>query len=628
MSDPIPSERTFPRGLTLPFKITIFTLLLCVILGVATFTRFYQLGEPNRCYFDEVYFPTTGAEILRGDDTSRSFFTAENTHPPLTKLFMAGGQWIFGHTESHVSDDCWGDDRDEEKRNDPDWIYDPFGWRFFGALFGVGSVLFAYLIAQRLFHSQIAGLAAAFILTFEGLALVQSRIATPDTYVLFFMLGLVYFMISRRFFLSGVFLGLALASKWNVGFIFGPIVLYFVWRLWQGIRKTESDPRLRKAESIMLAGLALFAFGGALVFLFGRDDFVLAVFDVAKGGALLDFTQGAFKDLLPAGLVLMFGGAASVLLNSELRGTPRGSVYVEVATVFPVFFIIVPLYVYALTYIPWLLQGGSVVEAIDQNRSAYDFHSSLDSPHPYSSPSTIWPIMGRPIFLFVGEGHSSFLPLGAGNAKIYSMGNPFVFWLGLPALAFTLFQGLRHVRGRLSAATGTLQITGRIVPGQAALLFVVIGFLGMWLPWALNPRILFLYHYLPAVGFMILAMAYCVHWLWYNKVNWELTVGGVTLAAAVILNRLGSTGTVPDVVEFGVLGVGVFGITAIIVGIVRLAQGVESEGPFPEMHWGRICAICALTLIAGTFIYFYPHMTAIDVSRGLDESYYWFDSWR
>jgi dolichyl-phosphate-mannose--protein O-mannosyl transferase len=618
------SDGEILKSLNLPFKITIFMLLLAVILGVATFTRFYRLGEPDQCYFDEVYFPTTGALILHGDDAARNFFGSENTHPPLSKLFMAAGQGIFGTTGNTEANECWGDAEDESKRTDADWLYKPFGWRIFGALFGVGSVLFVYLIAKRLFHSEIAGLAAAFILTFEGLALVQSRIATPDTFVLFFMLGTVYFLISHRFLLSGVFLGAAFASKWNVGFIFGPIVLYFAWRLWQGIRETERQDRLRGPETTMLAGLGIFALGGALLLAFGRDEFVLAVFDAMKAVVLLDFSDGAFEDLLPAGPVLAAGvavllaGVLAIALDPARRSTPRGKVYLEVAAVFPVFFIMVPLYTYALTYVPWLLDGGSVVEAIDQNRSAYDFHSSLTAEHGWSSSFWEWPIMGRPIFIFAGEN----------EAKIYSMGNPFVFWLGLPALAFVLMQGLRSVRARLNDETGWIQVSGGIGPGQAALLFVVVGFLGMWLPWALNPRTLFLYHYLPAVGFMVLAMAYCVHWLWHNNVNWELTVGGVATAAAVILNRLGSTGTVPDVVEFGVLGVGVFGITAMVVGVVKLVQGVESPSPWPNMHWGQVFALLSLTLIAGTFIYFYPHMTAIDVPRGVSDSYFWFNSWR
>jgi len=29
-----------------------------------------------------------------------------------------------------------------------------------------------------------------------------------------------------------------------------------------------------------------------------------------------------------------------------------------------------------------------------------------------------------------------------------------------------------------------------------------------------------------------------------------------------------------------------------------------------------------------TFVYFYPHLAAVDVPQWLDNQYYWFDSWR
>jgi hypothetical protein len=45
-------------------------------------------------------------------------------------------------------------------------------------------------------------------------------------------------------------------------------------------------------------------------------------------------------------------------------------------------------------------------------------------------------------------------------------------------------------------------------------------------------------------------------------------------------------------------------------------------------QWGRTAAIAIIALAGVTFIYFYPHWTALDVSRALDESYYWFKSWR
>lgn len=629
MSEPIKDETHRLAGLNLPFKVTIFTVLLVIILGGAVFTRFFRLDQPDRCYFDEVYFPTTAALILKGDDASRNFFGSENTHPPLSKLFMALGQGVFGTTGSAEDNGCWGDEEDVAKQNDPDWHFDPFGWRFFGALFGAASVLFMYLIARRIFHSEIAGLAAAAILVFEGLSLVQSRIATPDAYVQFFMLGSIYFLLWDRregFLLSGLFLGAALASKWNVVFIFIPIFFYFAWKLYRGIRETEDDRGLRQAETLMIAGLGFLGLGGLIAALVNRDRFVESCFDLLAGIARgFDFSDGNYNDLVPAlplliaGVIIVYGGILSVAKNRELRETPRGRVYLNIATTFPLFFVVVPLTVYVLSYTVWVAQGGGVVEAIEQNKSAYHFHSTLTADHGYQSSFWEWPIMGRPIYLAVGEG----------EAKIYSMGNPWLFWLGIPALVFTMFQGLRNFRFRFNSENGLVNMHPRIAPGQLALLFAAFGFLALWLPWALNPRTLFLYHYLPGVAFMVLAMGYCIHWLWHNTVNMEFVVGAASAIAALTLNRLGHTGTVPDFIEYGVIGVGAFGIAAMTIGILKLVQGIESgPSPIKSLHWGQIAAIGFLAVIAGTFIYFYPHMTHMDISSGLDRSYFWFDSWR
>lgn len=618
------------EGLNLPFKITIFTLLLVVILGFALFTRFWRLGEPERCYFDEVYFPTTAALVLNGDDASRNFFGSENTHPPLSKLFMALGQGIFGTTGDPADNHCWPDEEDASKREDPSWHYEPFGWRFFGALFGALSVLFMYLIAKRIFHSEIAGLAGAFILSLEGLSFVQSRIATPDAYVQFFMLGSVYFLLwdrKRGYLLSGAFLGAALASKWNVVFIFIPIICYFAWRLYRGIMETEDHRSLRQPETLMMAGLGFIALGGAIVAVYHRDEFVLAVLDLVTGIAKgFDFSQGDFNELIPAlplivaGVVVLYAGILAVATSAERRATPRGRLYLDVATTFPMFFLLVPLAVYSLTYTVWVAQGGTVVEALEQNRSAYDFHSSLTSPHGSQSDFWEWPIMGRPIYLHVGDGNST--------EQIYSLANPWIFWLGIPALVFALFQGLRHFRLGV-AESGILNVRARVTPTQVAVLFVVIGYLAMWLPWALNPRTLFLYHYMPAVAFMVLAMAYCIKWLWEKNVNAEIVVGAVATPVAFTVNRLGYTGTVPDWMEYGVIGVAVFGLTAALIGIVKMFQGVEpTPSPVKGLHWGQLAAIWFLVLFFGTFIYFYPHLSALDVSQELQDSYFWFKSWR
>jgi dolichyl-phosphate-mannose--protein O-mannosyl transferase len=514
------------------------TAALAAIILAAVFTRFYRLGEPDQCYFDEVYFPTTGAEILRGDNAAWNFIGHENTHPPLSKELMAAGMAIFGHQGSAAENHCWGDAEDAAKKGNPDWLYEPFGWRFFGALAGVGAVLFIYLIAKKLFQSEVAGLAAAFLLTFEGLAFVQSRIATPDTYVLFFLLGAVYFLLSdrlsiRRLFMSGLFLGAAVASKWTAALAVVPIFLFLAWMLARRLRETERHERLWVVEVVMLIGTAAVALGFTLTAL-----------------SLL-ITGDVYFDLLviaTVGALTVLGALIPIALSSELRNTSRGGFYLKLGLAVPLCLVIAPISVYALTYIPMLMNGHDVNAALQLNKSAYEFHSSLEATHSYQSSWWEWPIMARPLFLFVG-----------GDAKIYSMGNPAIFWLGLPALGFVLRQGLRNVRAKLDEATGVLSISGNLTRREASLLFVGLGYLGFWLPWAINPRALFLYHYLPALAFLILAISYCVQWLWHR-----------------------------------------------------------------EEAWGRIVAMVFLAVVAVTFAYFYPHMAAVDVSRALDDSYYWF----
>ncbi len=525
----------------LPSAITARQLLLVTLLAAALFTRFYRLGTPNECYFDEVYFPTTGTEILKGDATAWDFYGHENTHPPLSKLFMAGGMGIFGHRDLGGADNvCWGDADDAPKKTDPGWAYDAFGWRFFGALAGVGSIVFIYLIARRLFDSEIAGMAAAFLMIFEGLTFAQSRIATPDTYVLFFALGAVYFTITNRFLPSGIFLGAALASKWTAIFTLFPIVLYLLYRYWQ----TEQG---RKPQFLYLymAPLSLLAFYMGTTVVFGK----FLVDEVSGGVFQLRLPEGLFHTALASWMTLWTLAPLAIYLVYRLRQRETGGqvegFFREAGLAIPLFFIVVPLYVYILTYLPMLLNGHSMGDVFKLQWQMYSFHTTLDASHPYQSPWDTWPILMRPVYFFLGDE----------NEKIYNLGNPIIFWFGLPALAFALWDGVGRLRARLNPETGDVTFSG-IRPMLPAL-FVVLGFLGLWLPWAVQPRIMFIYHYLPALSFVILALAYVVHRAWQDP-------------------------------------------------------------------GGRVVAAAFLAIVAMTFIYFYPHLAAVPVSAGWEESFYWF----
>lgn len=476
-------------ALRVPTSISATQILLVTLLVGVIFTRFWRLSTPDEFYFDEAFFPTTAQEILRGDPAAWLFIGHENTHPPLSKLFMAGGMAVFG----------------EDSR---------FGYRLFGALAGVGSVVFMYLLAKRLFKSEVAGLAAGFLLTVDGLNFAQSRIATPDTYVLFFVLGSIYFLLTERFLLSGLFFGASIACKWVALFTLFPIVFYFLYLFW---RRKE----VKQAPYLFMAPLSLLAFylGTPVIFaeVLSSADAVKAHLPAPLFSSALGFWMALFA-LLPLALVWIY-------LRRRRRWT-RGDQFLREASIaIPLFFVVVPLSVYLASYLPMLLNGQSLGHLRDLQTQMYQFHTNLEATHPYQSPWITWPIMMRPVFLY----------LGPDNAKIYSLGNPWIFWFGLGALAFLAWEVRKALRFNLHTENGQLDVRARLTEAQFLLLFVLVTYLGFWLTWARQPRIMFIYHYLPALAFVILASSYVIGRLWQQPWGRSAAIAYLGLVAATFV---------------------------------------------------------------------------------------------
>ena len=144
----------------------------------------------NSTYFDEIYHARTALEHLRAIEPY------EVSHPPLGKLIIALGLTIFG--------------------------VNPFGWRFMGVLFGVLMLPVLWLLIRRLFGDDRIALCGTAIFAFDFMHFAQTRIATIDTYGVFFILLMYLFFWSwyendrwRDLALAGVFFGLGAASKWT-----------------------------------------------------------------------------------------------------------------------------------------------------------------------------------------------------------------------------------------------------------------------------------------------------------------------------------------------------------------------------------------------------------------------------
>ena len=166
----------------------------------------------NSSYFDEIYHARTAWEHLR------NIYPYEVSHPPLGKLILSVGIALFGMT--------------------------PFGWRFMGTLFGVLMLPLMYAFAKKLYGGRLIPGCCAVIFAADFMHFTQTRIATIDTYAVFFILLMYLFMwlfVStdrwRYLALSGLFFALGAASKWTC--LYAGAGLGLIWLIYW-IRKCRS----------------------------------------------------------------------------------------------------------------------------------------------------------------------------------------------------------------------------------------------------------------------------------------------------------------------------------------------------------------------------------------------------
>ncbi|MBE5793578.1 MAG: phospholipid carrier-dependent glycosyltransferase [Clostridiales bacterium] len=436
----------------------------------------YLLDEQNTCigepgwftgtYFDEIYHGRTAYEHLHGQ---RPY---ETTHPPLGKLLMAAGIAIFGMT--------------------------PFGWRFAGALIGVLMLPALYLLAKQLFKRRdLAGFSmAAFSL--DLMHFTQTRIATIDSFPVFFILLSYWFMVrymhtdvfaveenerpslfTKAYWksliplaFSGLMMGLSIASKWiGIYSAVGLAVLYFT-----------AIYRQYRAGNV--------AFGYA--------------------------TDGSDSSLSP-NQVKRIKGAQDHALN-------RAFVTCGFCIIF---FILVPCIVYYLSYIPYLAPTGKVTlqRVIQAQIGMLDYHGTpgLGMDHPFQSPWWQWPFILKPMWF----AQDNFEPAGLAST-IMCMGNPWIFYLGAVCMLATLIALFAR---QLQLKDKRLQL--RHGDGNMTVYILAVGFLSQYLPWVLVPRSMYMYHYFASVPFIILATAWVLSLLARNNQKQMRLLIGIYLVIAL-----------------------------------------------------------------------------------------------
>ena len=130
----------------------------------------------------------------------------------------------------------------------------------------------------------------------------------------------------------------------------------------------------------------------------------------------------------------------------------------------------------------------------------YWYHTKLVATHPYQSPTWSWPLNLRPVWYYVDYQDTTV-------ANIYALGNPLIFWSGLLAVIYSLF-AIRH----------------------RPLAILLSAYFALFLPWAFSPRIMFLYHYLPATPFMVILLAWVL-----NRLGKSFTISYLLLAISFFI---------------------------------------------------------------------------------------------
>jgi dolichyl-phosphate-mannose-protein mannosyltransferase len=345
----------------------------------------------------------------------------------------------------------------------------PFGWRFMGALFGILMIPAMYLLAKQLLRRSSPAFLAAFLMAVDCMHFTQSRIATIDVFAVFFIIVMYLFM------LRYVMMSFNHTRLWRT------IVPLFFSGLFMGF-------------AIASKWIGIYAAAGQM-FLFFYSIYLRA--------REYRFAKGCMKQL---------DGEQKRIAQRAVAKFWR-NLWVTILWCV-IFFLVIPLLIYYFSYYWQLTPDGTFTPngVWEMQKSMYSYHTGLtDDTHFFRSPFYEWPLIIRPMWYYSG---TEFMPEGW-ISSISCMGNPAVWWSGLAALIFVIV--------RLFSKSF----------GDKRYLFVVVGFLSQYLPWALVHRSTFIYHYFASVPFIILATAIFFEWL--RRTHHTVYIRAVWIFGAVAL---------------------------------------------------------------------------------------------
>ena len=541
-----------------PAWIATDTIIISALLIVAAITRFWHLGHPAEIVFDEVHFVAQGRHYLHGE----SFL---DPHPPLAKLIIAVGIFIFG---DH-----------------------PWSWRVGNATLGTAIVGITYLLGRRMSGSRLVGAIAGAIILCDGMYLVDSHYAVIDivyltcaavAYLLFFRFAQTPDAAARRRILPwiGLVLGLCLASKFYIPAITFLMVMGFILYVLAKDRPKAAPPVVEPKAPIDSKAKKTKAAAPAPI---GIDPFDLpgiaftALICIVLGLVLFLFGE-TFARILPIVLAVLAIRFAEIFWRNRSSSAatawriPSLASLLEPMSVGAVALVgSVAAIVYLAVFLPhyWFGWWGGISDLFKYYTDIVWYEKSVASAsHPYASPWWSWPLMLRPIAYWQN------FPKTGDVQTVWGGGNPILWWGALTGITITTVNALERP--------------------SVTRWFLVIGYLSYLLIWAWIGRTLFLYHYMASVYFGYLALAILLGECFKERAEpWEHIALLLTMTPVFFLGMPPTWGWITFIVVIGAYGFFLL------------------QTPYAGRYVGSVFVAVALIL----FVYYFPIWVGMPISR-------------
>lgn len=168
--------------------------------------------------------------------------------------------------------------------------------------------------------------------------------------------------------------------------------------------------------------------------------------------------------------------------------------------------ILIPV-IYLGSYSQFFLQKHTLTQWKETTQQMWWYHTGLKATHPYQSRPIQWITDTRPVWMSVDYSQNE----KGLVSNIYNAGNPLLFWTGLVSVFFLSVTALRVGSARFS----NFLLEKKAYRGPKLtweVWFPLFLYGALWIPWQFSPRIMFFYHYAPAVPFLCILAAFGVVW--------------------------------------------------------------------------------------------------------------------